>query len=160
MYSLGSLANKNLVTFPNGDSRSLEVCCNDRNLLNCLSAEVNPQLLLDKEDISILDIDLAFHSTVEPNGFVYKNSAGDEAVITYNQNTANMFGSFKTNKSYAIEKCHHEHIWKEFNITSFGPDIALTTEEPDIPRLKKLVDAGEADTTTPVSYSIMVYVTI
>ena len=155
----GTLANKGLVRLPKGQPRSTEVCCNDKNLRNCLSVEVDPKLL-DKEDISILDIGLAFHSTIEPNGFVYKNSAGDEAVITYNQNTGNMFGSFKTHqdKSYAIEKCHRGYVWKEFNVSSFGDDVAERISVPDIPRLKKLVDAGEADTTTPVTYSVMFYV--
>merc|ERR1711874_118351 len=107
--AVGTLANKSLVGFPHGNSRSTEVCCNDKNLEICLNAEVKPDVLFDEEDISILDIDLVFHSTIEPNGFVYKNSAGDEAVITYNQETGNMFGSFKTqqDRSYAIEKCHH-----------------------------------------------------
>ena len=160
--SLGTLANKSLVDFPRGNSRSTEVCCNDKNLGICLNAEVNPDLLFDEEDISILDIDLAFHSTIEPNGFVYKNSAGDEAVITYNQNTGNMFGSFKTHqdKSYAIENCHHGHVWKEFNVSSFGDDVVERISVPNIPRLKKLVDAGVADTTTPVTYSVMFYVRI
>ena len=130
--------------------------------MNCLSAAVDPELLLSKEDISILDTDLAFHSTIQPNGFVYKNSAGDEAVITFNQDTDNMFGSFKTHqdKSYAIEKCHHGYVWKEFNVTSFGEDVVQKISVPDIPRMKKLVEAGAADTTTQVTYSVMFYVSI
>ena len=111
--SLGTGANKGLVRFPRGQSRSSEVCCNDKNLRNCLTAAVNPDLLITKEDISILDIDLSFHSTIQPNGLVYKNSVGDEAVVTYNNMTGNMFGSFKTHqdKYYAIEKCHHGDGW-------------------------------------------------
>ena len=157
---LGTGANKGLVSFPNGTSKSPEVCCNDENLMNCLSAAVDPELLLSKEDISILDTDLAFHSTIQPNGFVYKNSAGDEAVITFNQDTDNMFGSFKTHqdKSYAIEKCHHGYVWKEFNVTSFGEDVVLNISVADIPRMKKLVEAGGADTTTNYTYSVMFYV--
>ena len=128
--------------------------------MNCLGAAVFPELLFDKEDISILDTDLAFHSTIQPNGFVYKNSAGDEAVITYNQDTANMFGSFKTHqdKSYALEKCHHSYVWKEFNLTSFGDDVVQNISVPDIPRMKKFVEAGAADNTTNVTYSVMFYV--
>ena len=53
--SLGTLANKSLVDFPRGNSRSTEVCCNDKNLEICLNAEVNPDVLFDEEDISILD---------------------------------------------------------------------------------------------------------
>ena len=159
--SLGTLASKSLVSFPKGNStRSIEVCCNDKNLGICLNAEVNPDLLLDEKDISILDIDLSFHSSIQPNGFVYKNSAGDEAVITYNPNTGNMFGSFKTHqdKSYAIEKCHYGYVWKEFNVSSFGEDVVERISVPDIPGIKNLVEAGVADTTTPVTYSVMFYV--
>ena len=103
-----------------------------------------------------------FHSTIQPNGLVYKNSNGDEAVVTYNQKTGNMFGSFKTHqdKSYAIEKCHHGYVWKEFNVTSFGDDVVEKISVPDIPRMKKFVEAGAADTTTPVTYSVMFYVRI
>ena len=160
--SLGTGANKGLVRFPRGHSRSTEVCCNDKNLRHCLSAVVDPQLLVDKEDISILDIDLEFYSTIQPNGFVYKNSAGDEAVVTYTQKTDNMFGSFKTHqdKSYAIEKCHHGYVWKEFNVTSFGDDVVEKISVPEIPKMKKFVEAGAADTTTQVTYSVMFYVSI
>ena len=158
---------KSFVRFPKGNTRSTEACCNDENLDNCLSLEVNPQPVLDKENISIhidhihIDIDLHFHSTVEPNGFVYKNSAGDEAVITYNRKTANMFATFKTkDKSYAIEKCHRGYVWKEFNLRSFGDDVVERIIVPDIPGMKKLVEAGQADTTTQATYSVMFYVSI
>ena len=123
--SLGTLASKSLVSFPKGNStRSIEVCCNDKNLGICLNAEVNPDLLLDEKDISILDIDLVFHSTIQPNGFVYKNSAGDEAVITYREASGNMFGSVKTRegRSFAIEKCKGGHVVKEYDIASFPGD--------------------------------------
>ena len=160
LYYIGTLANESLVRFPKENSRSSEVCCNDKNLENCLTAEVDPELLLKEEDLSIIDIDLVFHSTIEPNGFVYKNAAGDEAVITYNRETGNMFGSFKTHqdKSYAIEKCHQGYVWKEFNVASFGDDVVEKISLPQLPGMKNLVDAGVADTTTPVNYSVMFYV--
>ena len=157
---LGLSANKNLVSFPEGNSRSSEVCCKDKNIKSCVNTAVDKKI--DKDGISILDIDLAFHSTVSPNGFVYKNPAGDEAVITYNNNTGNMFGSFKTHqdKSYALEPCHHGYVWKEYDISSFGPDIALGVSVPDIPRMKKFVETGVVDNTTKVTYSVMIYVSI
>ena len=130
--------------------------------MNCQSAAVDPELLLSKEDISILDTDLTFHSTIQPNGFVYKNSAGDEAVITFNQNTTTMFGSFKTHqdKSYAIEKCHHGYVWKEFNVTSFGEDVVQNISLPELPGVDKLAEDGATDTTTEYTYSVMFYVSI
>ena len=130
-----------------------------------MNAVVDPgiiNLLELKQGISFKDINLTFHSTIEPNGFVYKNSAGDEAVITYNPNTGNMFGSFKTHqdKSYAIEKCHYGYVWKEFNVSSFGDDVVEKIIVGEIPGMRKFAEAGVADTTTPVTYSVMFYVSI
>ena len=48
--------------------------------------------------------------------------------------------------------------YKKYNVSSFGDDVAEKISVPDIPRMKKLVDAGVADTTTPVTYSVMFYV--
>ena len=82
--------------------------------------------------------------------------------MTYNQETGNMFGSFKTHqdKSYAIEKCHHSYVWKEFNVTSFGDDVVENISTQELPGVRKLVEAGAADTTTQVTYSVMFYVII
>ena len=128
-----------------------------------MNAVVDPgiiNLLELKQGISFKDINLTFHSTIEPNGFVYKNSVGDEAVITYNSITDNMFATLKTHhdKAYDLEPCHNGSVWKEYDISSFGPDIAMTCSEPEIPRLKKFVEAGLVDSTTPVNFSIMIYV--
>ena len=81
-------------------------------------------------------------------------------MITYNQETGNMFGSFKTqqDKSYAIEKCHHGYVWKEFNVASFVDEVVEKISVPELPGIKRLVEAGVADTTTPVTYSVMFYV--
>ena len=146
--------------FPAGSSRSSEVCCQDRNIRTCVKAEVDKDLLLDREDIYILDENLKFVSTIGTNGFCYRNDDGDEAVITYNENTGNMFGSFKTHegKSYAIERCHNGHVWKEFDVPSFGEDVLLKTDQLDItPRGKS--DDVTADNFTQVTYSVMFYFT-
>ena len=37
---------RSLVTFPNGNLRSSELCCNDKNIRSCLSVGVNKDLLL------------------------------------------------------------------------------------------------------------------
>merc|ERR1719397_1464194 len=159
--AIGTLGNKILVTFPKGESRSEEVCCKDKFLRSCRNAAVDPDLLIKQEDISIIDIDLQFNNRVEPNGYVYKNIDGDEAVITYNKRTGNMFGSFKTvyYGSYAIEKCHNDYVWKEFDVKSFEKEIFQGTSLPEIAGKKKLVEQGVADTTTPVTYSVMLYYT-
>ena len=122
---------------------------------------VDPDLLINQEDISILDIDLQFNSTIYPNGYVYKNNEGDEAIITYNQETGNMFGSFKTHldTSYAIEKCHHGYVWKTFDVGSFGEDVVEKISQPEILGRQSLLDQGVADDNTMVTYSVMFYYT-
>ena len=72
-----------------------------------------------------------------------------------------MFGSFKTvnNGSYAIEKCHNDYVWKEFDVKSFDTEIFKKISLPEIAGKKKLVEQGVADTTTPVTYSVMLYYT-
>ena len=125
---------KSLVFFPRGELRSSEICCKDRNLKSCWTAGVDTQILRTKEDINIIDIHLKFNSTIFPNGFVYKNAKGDEAVITYNVDTGNMFGSLKTHqdKSYAIEKCHNGYVLKAFDVGSFGQDIVQRISQSEI----------------------------
>merc|ERR1712168_1044606 len=160
----GTLANKSLVTIKDVGSRSIEACCSDNYLTTCQDAEVNSGLIGDQQDISIDGIDLQFKSTVEPNGFVYKNDDGDEAVITINPKTRNMFGSLKTHegKSYSIEKSQKGYVWKDFDTGSFMPDISEKSSEPeDISRqfVKRPPPLGAEDTTTVVTYSVMIYYT-
>ena len=110
--------------FPRGQTNSSEACCNSSHLKNCWSAEVDADILRTREDINILDVDLKFDSTIPPNGNVYKNAKGDEAIITYNANTGNMLGSLKTHqgRSYSFHKCHNGYVWKEFDVDSFLDD--------------------------------------
>jgi len=160
--ALGTLANKSLVTIKDRTSRSVDVSCNDNHLRTCLEiAEVQPQLVLDKEDISIDGVDLQFHSTVEPTGYVYKNEDGDEAVITISPKTGNMFGSLKTHdeKSYSIEKGRRGYVWKDFDTRSFKPEIPERSSAPKDVSKQKLVQQGVNDTTTVVTYSVMIYYT-
>merc|ERR1712110_356418 len=92
-----------------------ESCCNEDNLLTCERVKVNPDMLLEGlDDITINGISFTFSNDIEPHGLVYKTEAGDEAVITYNEDTGNMFGSVKTSdgRSFAIEKCAGGHIFK------------------------------------------------
>ena len=106
-------------------------------------------------------IDLQFKSTVEPNGFVYKNDDGDEAIITINPRTGNMFGSLKTrdDKSYSIEKAQNGYVWKDFDTRSFMRELpVMTNERKDLSKMS-LVEAGARDTSTVVTYSVMIYYT-
>ena len=149
------------MTIKKGRARSNDASCNDNFLRTCLDAEVNPRLVRDKENISINGVDLQLKSTVEPNGLVYKNDEGDEAIITVNPRTGNMFGSIKTHdgKSYSIEKGQNGYVWKDFETRSFKPEIPeRTTEQEDLSK-QKLVQQGAKDTTTVVTYSVMIYYT-
>merc|ERR550539_1335477 len=146
-----------LININPANTRSVEACCNDANLLHCTEISVDPALLFSGEEINILGAELVFDSTVEPHGFVYHNSQGDEAVITYNNKTGNMFGSLKTHddKSYAIEKCHHGYFIKEYDMASFENDHMERSLDPVI----ETMEDREDDTTTVVTYSIMFYYT-
>ena len=148
-----------LINITSVNTRSVEACCNDDNLLHCTEISVDPTLLFSGEEINILGSDLVYDSPVEPHGFVYHNSQGDEAVITYNNKTGNMFGSLKTHddKSYAIEKCHHGYVIKEYDMASFE-DEQMEMERSSAPVIETLEDRVD-DTTTVVTYSIMFYYT-
>ena len=143
--------------------RSSEACCKGRNLLSCHDAVVDPELLNTKEDIRLADVVVSFKSTVSPNGYVYQSPAGDEAVITFNAATGNMFGSFKTisGRSFAIEKCSSGHTWREFNVNSFKSDSAvdLGVKEATSRKVSELRKSDTKDTTTPATYSVMFYYT-
>merc|ERR1712012_1275106 len=87
-----------------GLSRSAEPCC-DKDTLSCYDVDVDPESLLSEESISINGMELAFSNTIPPHGRVYKTDLGDEAVISLNVETGNIFGSLKTNdgKSFALK---------------------------------------------------------
>ena len=152
-----------LINITSVNTRSVDVCCNEEHLLHCTEVSVDPSVLLSGEDINILGADLVFDSTVEPHGFVYHNSLGDEAVITYNNKTGNMFGTLSTHddKHYFIEKCHHGHVIKEYDLSSFE----LLEREEEHEGVRNLDPVSETvmdrveDTTTIVTYSVMFYYT-
>merc|ERR1712126_601959 len=79
-------ANGDFLSFPTTASRSSELCCNDDHLLTCREVEFNPEDL-SNDEIQLLGIDFFFDNEIEPHGFVYKNSQGDEAIIDYHEDT-------------------------------------------------------------------------
>ena len=82
-------------------------------------------------------------------------------MITYSQNTGNIFGSFKTNggKSFSLEKCQNGYVWKEYEVGTFGEDVVQQIpSSEDLSKLKS-VDAGARDSTTVVTYSVQFYYT-
>ena len=89
--------------------------------------EVDTESLHSEDGISINGMELKFSNYVPPHGYVYKTDLGDEAVISYNEETGNIFGTLKTHdgKSFALEKCRSQYIFEEFDLH------ALATIERD-----------------------------
>jgi len=147
-----------------------EPCCQASNIISCQPTTVDPTELGSTEDLEIElrnpttnkveDVVLAFANTVPPHGFHYSNAAGDEALITLNPTTQNMFGSLKTvsGRSFALEKCTNSHLWIEYNVTSFEADISVE-DNSDGMRDREVDDLISNDTTTDAVYSIMFYYT-
>ena len=131
----GNGADEDLVTrIPARKNLQPERCCNEDNLLTCERVNVNAAMLVEGlDDITINGISFTFSNDIEPHGLVYKNEAGDEAVITFNEDTGNMFGSVKTSdgRSFAIEKCAGGHVIKEYDVASFPGDIGQKVKEEE-----------------------------
>ena len=133
-------------------------CCEDSNLRTCQRVNVDEKTLASENDISILGKEYQFSNFIEPSSYAYKTANGDEAVITLNQETGNMFASVKTNdgKSYGIERCHTGHVWKEFDMDSFGADEVVTLPPTSKQNVRRTT---AADNTTIVTYTVMFYYT-
>ena len=142
-------------------SRSTELCC-DKDTLSCYDVDVDPESLLSDENISINGIELAFSNTVPPHGHTYKTDKGDEAVISYNKETGNIFGSLKTNdgKSFALEKCGNGYIFEEFDLHAFPAEEGEELEEPiSTDNVRSMSPKIITDRNEIVTYSVMVYYT-
>ena len=118
-----------LVTLQHHSSAAADdSCCS-----HCSPVTVRPELLTSKENINILGTELAFSDRLDPHGWLYEGTDGEEAVITYSQTTGNMFGSFTDaeGKSYSIERCHAGHVIKmnDENVTSSVKLLADWREE-------------------------------
>ena len=48
-------------------ARSLEPCCDSDHALSCVDVEVDPDVLLNDQDISINGVELVFSNTVPPH---------------------------------------------------------------------------------------------
>jgi len=153
------LGSNEFLSFPNESQRSSEICCNDDNLLSCTEVQLNPANL-SKKKITLKGIKMTFQNFIEPNGYDYKNSQGDEAILSFHKETGNMFGSLTTHdgRSFAIEKCHHGHVWKEFDVSSFKEDISLDLNGASTRTISDS-SAAMSDNDTMVTYSVMFYYT-
>ena len=122
---------------------------------------VDFSILPAREPLTLADISLHFTSTIEPHGHVYKSAAGDEAIVTYNQETGAVFGTLKTvtGDSFALEKCSLGFAWKEFSVDSFEADTAVLLDLPEDSTTGVLQAKAAADNVTAASYSVMFYYT-
>ena len=111
-------------------SRSTQPCC-DQHTLSCHDVDVDPESLLSDESISINGLELKFSNTIPPHGRTYKTEHGDEAVISYNKDTGNIFGTLKTidGKSFALEKCGDGYIFEEFDLHAFPAEEEVELED-------------------------------
>ena len=139
------------------NSRSSESCCR-ADIKTCQDVLIDSELLWLSQSLSILNISLTFCSQVQPNGFVYKNDLGDEAVITVNNRSGNVFGSFKTHqgKSFGIEKCQTKQVLKEFDLETFDQEEVLHSENWSNNIVPESVPS---DNSSLVQYTVMFYFT-
>ena len=98
---------------------------------------------------------------VNPNGYHYTNSAGDEAIITFNAVSGNIFGTLKTadGRSFSLEKCLNTHAWMEFDMKYFKPDKAIELDKPGEDIIKHVDPTDSPTNSSLVSYSVMFYYT-
>ena len=103
-----------------------------------------------------------FSDTVPPNGFSYHTEDGGEAILTYNTESGNMFGSvhMPDGSVYGLEKCEYGHIWIEYDMSTFKEDeddvvYSNTSNNLEYDKSQMLVD----DKTQIFNYSVMIYYT-
>merc|ERR1719288_57603 len=113
---------------------------------------------LSNEKITLKDIEFTFSNTVEPHGFVYKTSQGDEAILSYNEETGNLFGTISTEdgRAFAIEKCFNNHVWIEYDVQAFDESVGLTSHGNDTLAVTRDLTT---DMTTIVTFSVKFYYT-
>merc|ERR1719195_633566 len=140
-------------------TRSLEPCCDNTHVLSCVDLEVDPEVLLNEDDISINNVTLLFSNFIPPHARTYKTEAGDEAVISYNEKTGSITGTLHTEDghAFALEKCGGSYIFEEFDVDSFPEDKAIMEDDEDsgeVPVISNTTLRSGANT-----YSIMFYYT-
>ena len=145
--------------------RGRENCCHDARLVSCTYVDIDPSILSSNE-ISINGINFTLSNLVPPHGYNFKKNHMEEATLSYNPSTRNLFGTIKTlNGTFLIEKCRHGHVLKE---TSLQETSLHGRMDDDMKHLNKKMmmnadmkaDPYEfVDNTTVVTYSVMFYYT-
>ena len=123
---------RDLISVRSPLTRSLEPCCDHTHVLSCVEVEVDPEVLLNEDDISINNVTLLFSNFIPPHAATYKTAAGDEAVISYNAETGSITGTLHTadGHAFALEKCGNSYSFEEFDIDSFPEDNSIVEYGP------------------------------
>ena len=154
-----------LITLPvaDGDQPVSDgsVCCRGSLILSCRKATVDPAIFTSRTAILLPGTDhvFSFTNTVPPNGQHYTSAEGDEATLTLNPRTGNMFGTMKSrDRAFSLEHCEAGYVWVEYDI------LAIQEEEEDMGEDGE--DAGQmaassakTDNTAMVEFSVMIYYT-
>ena len=145
--------------------RGRENCCHDANLVSCNYVDIDPSILSSNE-ISINGINFTLSNLISPHGYNFKNNQMEEATLSNNPSTRNLFGTIKTRQgTFLIEKCRHGHVLKEISQRESSLHGRM---DDDLKHLKKemmknLDMKAEpyefVDNTTVVTYSVMFYYT-
>ena len=113
--------------------------------------------------MQIFGTNFNFSNEIEPNGKVYTNKDGDEAIIDYSNQKERMQGSIKRivdGSCYAIEKCKSGHFWKVFDCLSFETNTFQNVPEPNSFHSEDDdIEDEEDDDGSIVTYSVMIYYT-
>ena len=106
--------------------------------MSCTAVAINPSSL-ETADITIHGRDLHFIRTVAPHGRVYSNQEGDEALVSHNPDTNNVFGSLTTHegRSFFLEKCNTGHVWKELSQEVQDDDEIIRSYNVSISKTKR-----------------------
>ena len=122
-------------------------------------------MLTSRNDIIINNVSLGFTNFIPPHALTYKTDQGDEAVISYNENTGGIIGTLKTvdGHSFALEACGGHFIFEEFDLTSFEEEeLSDEAEEDfviDIPPRRPETRVKSGPNEGQRTYSVMFYYT-
>ena len=72
---------KSLFEFEKENNEFLSDCCQEPDLKTCKAVTVHNDVLKKEQDIDILGKILTFDHTIPPNGLVYSDSNGNQAIV-------------------------------------------------------------------------------
>jgi len=145
-----------------------EPACEGSHIKTCQSVGVDLSKIENQENITITGIDLKFNNSIDPNGYHYISSDGDEAIFTIDK--GKIYGSLKTvaGRNFALEEGISSYTWEEFDVDSFPEELDLDDDSSlyvmPVEHDNELSDVLEdrhvvKDEGAIATYSVMVYYT-